>query len=70
MQDCILNIFDLTTVQQECVPEKKCLFQKHMTHINIHGGQIEEFQTLQYMVQIMSPGFEKVEPAYGHQVPS
>ena len=29
------------------------LFQKHMTHINIHDGQNEEFQMLQYVVQIM-----------------
>lgn len=41
-----------------------------MTHINIHGGQNEEFQMLQHVVQIMSSGFEKAEPAYGHQVPS
>jgi hypothetical protein len=72
VQDCILNICYLTAVQQGCVTEKNnCyLFQKHMTHINIQGGQNEEFQMLQYIVQIMSPGSEQVEPAYGLKVPS
>lgn len=70
MRDCILNISDLTTAQQGCVIKKYYLFQKHMTHINIHGGQNEEFQMLQYVVQIMSPGFEKVESAHCHQIPS
>jgi len=72
VQDCILNICDLTAVQQGCVTEKNnCyVFQKRMTHINIQGGHNEEFQMLQYIVQIMSPGFEKVEPADGPKVPS
>lgn len=58
-------------MQQGVTKKSNCyLFQKRMTHINIHGGQNEEFQMLQYVVQIMSPGSEKVEPAYGLQVPS
>jgi hypothetical protein len=55
VQDCILNIFDLTTVQQGCVTEKNYLFQRHMAHINIHASQNEEFQMLQYVVLIMPP---------------
>ena len=53
MQDCILNVSDLTTVQQGRVTDKNnCyLFQKLMTYISINGGQNEEFQMLQYMVQ-------------------
>ena len=34
-----------------------------MTHKNILGGHNEEFQMLQHVAQIMSPGFEKAEPA-------
>lgn len=54
MQDYILNIVDLTTVQQVCVTEKKivAICSKNMTHINILHGQNDKIQLLQYVVQI------------------